>query len=260
MNNLKQIGLGLHNYLAAHGTFPSGHLCISRNADSTSTWCSQAPVEYCRAAWTALVLPYLEQGNLHAKLDFTKEFTDAGGNVPAPNSSAALPVTVYRCPTSPGPRDTLLPSYVGVQGGGDPACWTDPYGLGDKPRQFFINGLMYHNSRVTSGHVRDGLSNTLLVGETRYVSHSWLNSAKVEPNYAVPMQLAGTNQQINLFPATSTGWEYSSRAFGSYHAGGCFFVLGDGSVHFLSQGIDINLLRGLGQRADGTPVGGIPTL
>lgn len=252
-NNLKQLALALRVYESSLGTFPSGHLCISRNANASSTWCRKSPVEYCRAPWSALILPYLEQKNLHKQLDFRKPFTTSTFAVPAPNSQGDVPLTVFRCPsniTAAAYVPRTNPSYLGVQGGGEPCCWTDPYRGGDRPRQFYINGMLYHNSRVSGVDVGDGMSNVLLVGETRYAVYSWLSSAKVEPDWAMPTMLAGAHHQINLFPVKPAGW-YSSRTFGSFHHGGCYFALADGSVHFLHQNMDNLVLRKLGARNDG---------
>ncbi len=252
-NNLKQIALAMHSYLEVTGGFPSGYISTSRHVDSTDSWCKRTPVEYCKAPWSVLILPYLEQGNLYDRFEFHRDFTTAGGEVPSPNGEHVQPLAVYTCPSSPHDRDSARASYLGVQGGGDPACWTDP---GGGQRQFYVDGLLYHNSHVSDGEVRDGFSNVLLIGETRYAPNTWANSAKVEPNWAVPMLLAGAHEQINLYPMGITGWHISSRTFGSHHSAGCQFALADGSVHFLSESIDNAVFRGLGQRASGRPVGG----
>jgi prepilin-type N-terminal cleavage/methylation domain-containing protein len=261
-NNLKQIGLAMNAYMSSHTTFPSGYICPSHNADTSSSWCRRSPTEYCRAPWTALILPYVEETNRYNLLDFTKPFTTAAFTVAAPNDRADGLVPVYRCPSTTVesvylPNDAN-PSYVGVQGGGEPDCYTDPYKLGAKPRQFYINGLLYHNSGITAGHVRDGMSNVLLVGESRYVVVSWLTSGKVQKDaFGMPTTLAGAHHQINFYELPTPDHR-SSGTFGSHHPAGCQFVLADGSVHFLYDEIDNEVFRALGQRSDGFPHGGLP--
>jgi len=252
-NNLKQINLALHAYMFSHGSFPSGYISASHQVDSTPDWCNKQPTEMCLAPWTVLILPHLEQGNLYAKFDLSQPFTEAGGSVPAPNGDHVQPLSVYNCPTNPAGSDSIIANYVGVQGGGEPSCVVQPV---SGERHSYINGLLYHNSRVTGGNVKDGLSNVLLMGETRYVPNSWANSAKVQAVWATPMILAGAHEQINAFSRETKGWDVSTRTFGSHHPGGCLFAVGDGSVHFVQENIDNALFRSLGARSDGGPVGG----
>ena len=253
-NHLKQIALGLNQYASVMECFPSGHISVTRKIQlGRNDWCRRNPTEYCRAPWTVMVLPFLEEQNLHDKFNFSRPFAAASGPMPAPNGKHVMPMPIYHCPSSKRSSETTVPSYVGVQGGGYPPCYTRPYGAW---RMFWQNGMMYHNSRVMPAHVTDGMSNTLLVGETRYVSNTWAHSAKVEPYWGVPMVVAGTWYQINILPENYWGWNYQSYNFGGYHEGGCFFALADGSVHFIAETIDLELFRGLGQRDDGNKAGG----
>jgi hypothetical protein len=77
-----------------------------------------------------------------------------------------------------------------------------------------------------------------------------------DSDWAVPFMLAAAHAPINGFDATQVGYDFASAAFGSFHTGGCQFVLGDGSVHFLSETMDHSTYQQLAVRADGQPVGG----
>ena len=257
-NNLKQIGLAMRLYEGQSGSFPSGYISEHHEVDDSSTWCKQHPREGCRAPWTVLILPYVEQMNVFNQLDFGVPFTDGNGRVPAPNDQYIDPMPIYQCPSMPGYPVNDFTNYVGVQGGGEPACYTDPYGSGEKARQHYIDGVLYHNSRIQSAHVRDGLSNVFLVGETIYVVTEWAASAKIEPVYAVPLVIAGVHHgtSVNHFPPEWADGGISSRAFGSHHSGGCFFALADGSVHFVGEQIDADVYANLARRADSAPKGG----
>tara|TARA_R110002095_G_scaffold213518_1_gene204261 strand:+ start:927 stop:1169 length:243 start_codon:yes stop_codon:yes gene_type:complete len=75
-----------------------------------------------------------------------------------------------------------------------------------------------------------------------------------------PAQVAAADLPINSganTPDTGHTFDIQSRTFGSYHVGGCHFLMADGSVHFLSENLDLTLYRALAKRADGLPVGGL---
>lgn len=87
-NNLKQIGLALHNYLEAHGRFPSDRLAKPRTG------------------WCALLLPFLDQLNLQDAYDFNHDYWDRENE-----AVTQLPLTVFACPSTPDgqrliPNDT----------------------------------------------------------------------------------------------------------------------------------------------------------
>ncbi len=252
-NNLKQIGLALLNYSASQETLPSGYISVSTQvSESNNRWCRPAGTERCRAPWTVLILPFLDQQNLYGQFDFNLNFTTANDTIPSHIVDFIIPLEVYRCPSTTNPPDSLRPNYLGVQGGGDSDC-------NGNVRQFHSSGLLFHNSRISPGHIYDGASNVFLVGESRYVWSAWFQSAKVENHHlSLPMILAATHHSINLYPEDEqyVSWNYQTHTFGSHHSGGCFFLLADGSVHFVSEHIDHDVYRGLGQRADSAPAGG----
>ncbi len=70
--------------------------------------------------------------------------------------------------------------------------------------------------------------------------------------------LAATNNPINGFSGSSWRWVAMTSTFGSFHPGGCHFLLADGSVHFVSDDIGLNVYRSTGIINDGKPVGGFP--
>ena len=126
-NNLKQIGLALHNYESTFGAFPPGF--ISR---VTGPWPGGGndPVPEAGPGWSlfAMILPQLEQAQLHGQIDFNRPIID-----PINQVARSTNVTAYRCPsdtwtapvsvwpTSIGVSDLAANSYVGVLGGADPS-------------------------------------------------------------------------------------------------------------------------------------------
>lgn len=268
-NKVKQLVLALHNYHDTHNLLPPGTLSSTKVTYTTSNWCGSGSLPQSRAPWTVLILPYLEKTTQYEQFDFATQFTSTS-NVPGStrnNEQFKTSNASYQCPSDIASKpDNNNGCYMGVQGGGiTPNCSTSG-GL----RVFFTNGVLYHNSNTGIGDILDGTSNVLMVGETKYCLdrrarpdgfHSgWASAGKLDA-WGSPLILAGAQEQINAWPKNGTNSDtlnYMTRMFGSHHPGGCQFGVGDGSAHFVSDNIDINLLRQLAARDDGMPMGGLP--
>ena len=267
-NNLKQIGLALHNYHSAHKVFPPGgitHLteCLLVGSSSRDGG----------APWTVFILPFLEDQNRYDRYDFKGSFADLHWTPGADNHAVQFePNARFQCPSDPNSADDVCnTNYYGCQGGGldGPACTATTPG-----RVFFHNGIFHNNSKVKIGHVIDGTSNVFLVGETKYCPikpgnpadayASWDTSLRVYPSDAFPLPsgLCAAWEGINSAdwhtwnPALRFTGNVAASTFGSHHSGGCQFAMADGSVHFVAETIDLAVYRGLGARDDGLPAGG----
>ena len=271
-NNLKQIGLGLHNHHDAMGSFPPG-------------W------DY-PTSWGALsrLLPYIEQDNLYRTMDLTKPIADP---VNAPSQQLELPV--FRCPSDlPNPSPTLggATNYNG--NAGNWVVFVIAHGLNQNATP--PDGMFYSGSaKLTFGSVTDGSSNTALYSE-RILGDG--NMGKVSPredvfngpnsgpgNPATPDDAATECDAVditnpaNQFPifmgapwghgrhnyqhitrpnGRSCGWLSSLRASmaaTSRHTGGVNVVFTDGSIHFITDGIDLATWRAMGSRNGGEVLG-----
>lgn len=267
-NNMKQLGLAMHNYHDAHRVFPHG---FGVNQEF----------------WSALILPYIEQGNLHSTLDWTNSAYRGFGtnwtNYNSPNKVACgTVVSVFRCPSMAQPEhmdyntisNRVPVSYRGVAGSkvaSDDAS-TRPAGFNTAGftalEQTDLDGMFFGASRVSFGDIADGTSNTLLVGE------SYTECDFVKDNQGMDY-FAFFSPQIGFWkPGAKTGTEHSEglgsavvpinsrlnptvhgvlmeMSFGSYHVGGAMFSIADGSVHFLSQSTDLVIYQALATRAGG---------
>jgi prepilin-type N-terminal cleavage/methylation domain-containing protein len=215
-NNLRQIGLALQHCHESTESFPPGGI----------EWRPPNDPSKRQLAWCVFLLPYLEQQTLYDQLDLSQAF-DSPANAPA----AAMILPVFICPSSPrgaqrvderGPCD-----YGGIYG-------ERIQGPNDPPK-----GIMVYDRRYSSSDVSDGLSNTLIVAEdTEWPEGQWINGRNLF-DQAFP---------INAAPA----FENDIR---SRHPGGANGVLANGSVRFLSDSMDLQLLAALCTRAGGEPVG-----
>lgn len=273
-NNLKQIGLALHNYHGTYNCFPFGQ--ETGNA---------APNDN---EWSALsqLLPYFDQGNVYNLLNFSLGITNAANAVPV---FRELPG--FRCPSDPQNNISGqggATNYMANKGNG--IVWLGVVGPPNAglPEQ---NGVMYYQSVVRFGDVTDGTSSTgafaervLADGNNSLVSPVadvfFSPLAPTTPDQAVQMCTAlDITNLANQFPLfMGAPWAHgqhtylhvnvpNSRSCGffaqlratmppsSKHVGGCHLQLCDGSVRFVSENIDLTTWRALGSRNGGEVVG-----
>lgn len=259
-NNLKQIAIAIHNYHDTMRLFPPGYISSNPGIPNNTSWCRSGGVQ--RAPWTVLILPYTEQSNLHSQFNFNVAFQNASNQMDGPNDAVLVPMPMYQCPSdvrieiaageTNKTQKRYWSSYFGVQGGGSaPDCGNSGCSAANE-RGMYVTGMLFAGSKLGFQNVLDGSANVFLIGESRYGSASWGASAK-QDSCAYARNLAGAQDAINLYPGKGV---HDSRGFSSDHPGGCDFSMVDGSVHFVSQNIDLTIYRQLGRRDDGFPAGG----
>jgi prepilin-type N-terminal cleavage/methylation domain-containing protein/prepilin-type processing-associated H-X9-DG protein len=272
-NHLKQIGLALHNYHTVHRTLPFG-------SPGNKPLTPHFPIA---GTWPAFILPQLEQENIYRRFDFDLRMSD-----PANATAQQTVVATYVCPSDPAGTDPILSGRVGGTGYDNPSkalgMWypgcmgpthmdrcdfcsnTTPsstnwccqsWNFGSSPGAgypagSFVGMLGRHFTAIRFEDVLDGLSNTLMAGET-LPGHCGWNSA-YSPNFCT----TSTNIPINTMEDGSSGsnW-WRTCGFKSLHPGGANFAMGDGSVHFVQESIDFQLFNHLGTRA-GREVASLP--
>jgi prepilin-type N-terminal cleavage/methylation domain-containing protein/prepilin-type processing-associated H-X9-DG protein len=266
-NNLKQIGLALHNYHDSNGFFPPGYM--DGNSDPNSTPDNDVGPGW---GWAAYLLPYVEQQNLWKQINFSQGI-GTGNNA----TLAQLPLTIYQCPSDAylqnfkvWPTNVVVAHSSFVANNGWEECF---YGAGGNPQPSPGNdglgggygaagrGPFYRNSKTRIAEVTDGMSNTIFIGE-RSGDHSpatwtgavtggmcpaWMANQPPSPyvpppgppydnaDYAEALVLAHGN--ASHVPSADFPI-YDPDTFYSMHtARGANFLFGDGSVHFLTAGI-----------------------
>lgn len=249
-NNLKQLGLALHNYHDQFNTLPPGWIGVNdlRQADieGLNGW-----------AWGARLLPNLEQAPMFNQINFSLSVAD-----PAHATLIRRKVATFRCPSDVGPEEWTILSeadgsslstlatanYVGVFGTTElHACEGVP-----APFQCAGDGAMFHNSRLRFADFTDGLSSTIVLGEhksdTQLQWHStWAGFIPEGEEAAV--RFLGTCDHTPNSPANHID------DFSSHHVGGAHFALGDGAVRFISTNIDLGLYKAIATRGNGEPTG-----
>ena len=254
-NNLKQIGIALHNYHSTSKSFPMGCTIDGTQGDDVANLQARGVASW---GWGAALLPQLEQGNLFDQMRVRKLGLDQVLRDMNLQPLARKQLPVFLCPSDDGPefnskrpfngyqddtgRRLLLgtANYVGVSGtrlinARVHLTWRRPDGL----------GLLWPLSSVRMSNVKDGTTNTFAVGE-----RDWSCGAAVWPgprNYngtgwiGIRMNQGDTRVKLNDprrrgIPQT---WRIPcSRGFSSAHPGGAHFLMCDGAVRFISDNID----------------------
>jgi prepilin-type N-terminal cleavage/methylation domain-containing protein/prepilin-type processing-associated H-X9-DG protein len=279
-NNLKQIGLALHNYHDVNQAFPLGG--IANNVCCTT---EGGP------SWAILILPFLEQDNLFKLYDPTHTTEHANNQ-----RLRQTVVKSYNCPSDSRAGQLMAPesgpsalystplqyatsSYKGMAGmAGESNGFDDPFGALQYPLSWrgvlhagantkyptagpggsplgpsaqWVNYSPNYNNPETITSIRDGTSNTIMVGEYASINHPsrgvfWayeFTGYIMGDVYNPPQSRAliadfdrcSDNSQ---WPGT-TGNQPCKRAFASFHSGVINFLFCDGSVRALSTNIDL---------------------
>ena len=244
-NNLKQIGLALHNHHDANGRFPPGYRDPRPDARPGPGW-----------GWPAFLLPFVEQAGLHAQIDPDRTVLGGGADTSPPTPLTLTPLAVFRCPSDPGPAANAnydghaTASYRGV-GWGRPRTAPGPKGL-MIPDAVPPNGVLYRNSRTRVADVTDGLSNTAFVAEVCLDDRRdrwggiWAGANRKD-QYG--LWISGAFWAIDEGPFRLNGPD--KWGFCSPHPGGVGGLLGDGAVRFVRDAVDPRTPADMASRAGG---------
>jgi prepilin-type N-terminal cleavage/methylation domain-containing protein/prepilin-type processing-associated H-X9-DG protein len=247
-NNLKQIGLALHNFHGVNKRFPAG-IMAEVGTDSGAIFpsscprCAPAPIPGKWGSWLTYILPYMEQQPLFNELILTgREY----GYCMGPNSPGASVVPTYICPSDYVPLTTIQYGayYFGVN-----SYFANAGTKAWPVSSASLNGVLYYNSSVRIADITDGTSNTFMAGE-RYSR----DPAVADSDLADWRGWAWTNYNSGGDHLGDTSWPLNSPAsvigvdprkcnFGSGHTGGANFVFCDGSVRFVSASFSSQIVN-----------------
>ncbi|QDU61393.1 hypothetical protein Pan216_22490 [Planctomycetes bacterium Pan216] len=272
-NNLKQIGLALHNYHDGAGTFPAGAVGTSTQANSGNFWLS--------------ILPYIGKTPVYNEWQFQRNSQNLASNVAVVKLLSSS--KVFYCPSSSLPlsvesgtnQGAPLPMYAGISGVDDTSSMATGRGRVNS------NGVLPPNMYISIGKITDGTSKTWMVGE----QSDWAidtSGVKVEMRSSGAFSLLAScnfpgtpgaggccssgDQTYNLttlryplndkaYSSTRTDGKGNSspstlggetnKPLQSVHSGGVQILLADGSVKFVNEFMDFDTVKLFCQRADG---------
>jgi prepilin-type N-terminal cleavage/methylation domain-containing protein/prepilin-type processing-associated H-X9-DG protein len=257
-NNLKQLGLAMHNYHDVHSAFPPLHVAAKAPqplpVDDHGSW-----------AWSVFVLPYLDQAGLYDTLSPGPVSATGAFGCHKQLIQASYPAFV--CPSDPG---------VQFQASGDAgytfdrrafggAGCSDEDNIGPSVTNYVVanhhstsrttkgSGIFWENSNCKQRDIIDGTSNTIMAGERAYklgnrkhyagmlfaVRNNTPGIVESTGNQGV-RTIAGTSAQpINR--ALANDWNsQTNEGFSSNHVGGAHFLFADGAVQYLSENINLD--------------------
>jgi prepilin-type N-terminal cleavage/methylation domain-containing protein len=277
-NNLKQIGLALHNYHGVYNAFPPAQLDDPKYSPNKTA--PRPPYPYL--SWRGSLLPFVEADNLWRQtmqaFSVEKEFW-----YDPPHTGLSTIMPVYTCPSDPNEYQThSVPTLV--EGGGSlPPVALSGY-LGVSGTNLLMrDGVLLYNIDIRIQDITDGTSNTILVGERPAVEpyvfgwwyagvgqfvplHPGSRSSNLEQRMHYQGVFTGSSAQtlgaaeLNLQSSGYSAYDdcppgpytygpgkssnpCDSFHFWSMHPGGAHFLFGDASVHFISYGIGANLVK-----------------
>jgi len=277
-NKLKQLGLAMHNYHDAHKLFAPSAIGLG--------WCSASSTYpgtsmIMNKNGLSLLLPFLDQTPLYQSLDHSAAHSAQStgfccglpgntsgtlANNPVTNANEmSVQLEIFKCPSDNG-REVETGSAYGPANGQQGAMTNYDFSAEAvlycnywNKQSLATRKMFGENSNSGFRSITDGSSNTIMFAET---TREVANGDGIPWGYRGWVQTgADVDVGINVWdiPAGSTtpdvGVLNSWGQVGSLHTGGCHFTLGDGSVRFISENVNLTTLRRLGTMSDGNPVG-----
>lgn len=272
-NNLKQLGLAMHNYHEINNTLPPG------NFDTIANWANQPPCPgqpvgffgSRQASWMQRILPQLDQATLYYGFSDQMNSGSVAANM---YTNAGTVVPTLMCPS-----DGSNPKTVNISGlihfsGNYAMCAGSQY-WGNEPNDLCAslkrNGLFFTVSKVRFTDIVDGMSNTIMGSELILVpddlqtpQRDWrgryyqallggpLFCAREPPG--TEDSLAGQCRDVWYAPCDQSSGDVNIHSR-SYHTGGVNSLFADGSVRMITDSIDESVYQALGSRASGDSVG-----
>lgn len=243
-NNLKQLGLALHNYESAYGSLPMSRQTVGTDKKFRS--------------WTILGLPYIEQGNAAVSWDLNVRW-DLGVNMPV----SARTFNLFKCPSAPDNRQQALIKIGGVGtktrvglGYGDygslnevkPDFYTGTSGTGIAPSD--ATGVLVKGSDSKITAITDGTSNTIMLGEDAGRPDLYISGKLQDPSTTIADNGQGWADPDAGFSMSATSIPKpinngNNGEFYSFHSGGCMVGMADGSVRFIRESIQNTTLAAM---------------
>ena len=288
-NNLKQMGLALHGYHGAVGTFPPAAINPGTFMGTTANGTNPPLIDVAAGQRVRnvtahiLLLPYLEQQLVYDKINFklpvgAADWPGAGGGG-YQHEATNVHLAIFECPSDPGYSNP----YTGSAGSMylTQNAWRSNYGFVSDTSEYTMNDVRTANAApiqydkisystkaifggfngaATISQITDGTSNTMAVIETKQkkgnASAPWPQLGPFWNMWTHAYSIIPTTYGINLSwtPSDPMGLSYAWGA-GSFHPGGAMMLMADGSARFISQTTPRTIVSALVTMANGEAVG-----
>lgn len=266
-NNIKQLGVAMHNYHETHGVFPPGQFNTIGSDLAVTTGQGAA-----RTCWMQQLLPHIDQAGLYNSI--APSFSTPLGGYGYPQRWVVI--SGLMCPTDTTNPKVITAGAAGPQSGqGFHGNYVASYGrtgrtdtmgtytnvgYGNTPLEI-ERGLFWPLSAGKLGMCKDGATNTMLIGEIIVVAdtgshdlrgryyNTWQGNTLFSSEQAPNTTVGDVSSYCNAIPEAPCGplsGSATAQYQRSYHVGGVQTAMADGSVHFLSQNIDLATYRTLG--------------
>lgn len=250
-NNMKQLGLALHNYHDTHRVFPPGFVSI-KNSN--------------QIGWQTFISPFIDQAPLYNDLQSATDGwnTDWNANLKAVKLAKTV-ITAYQCPTDPGSG-----KKNGGKGTGLNTRWVVKAGKDLKDTHVATSNYLankkvfFKNSKVRMRDFTDGTSNTVMAGERGTKvgyggiwigAHRWGKEEGAYSSSSILGDMLGKDKNVPFTINSKASLAHRMNTFSSSHVGGAHFNIGDGRVRFLSENINTKIYHHLATYAGGEAIG-----
>ncbi len=267
-NNLKQLGLALHNYHDVHSTFPPASV-RTPTGGTINEW------ESSMIGWQARILSFMEQPALFNQIDWN--IMPGAGSGTSPNVTVrAVEIPAYRCPSDPGHRGNTGQTTYGPTNYVATIADTTGYTAGGTLWRNDGRSILFQNSKTQMRDILDGSSNTMLIAEC-IVGHPALDENATGTPASCPG--AGVERKDRgyswFYANTMNTWSYTTligpnspitecrQSTGgaailgarSQHTGGVHILLADGAVRLVSDNVHLLTWQNLSKKSDGQVLG-----
>ena len=246
-NNLRQVGIALHNFHDVQGELPRG-VYSGETMDDDDGF-----------GWATALLPYLEEQALYDLINpdfkpgpFISAYRETGGRIRGGDTV----VETYRCPTSQ--LEPFNPSPLPFREGYATCDYKACNGLGDNGLFYKVSdGISSGNTVVRFADVTDGLSQTIAIGESAYYRALedwpiWMGAPRTDEAVLFKTQRPSEiNCGVSPKSIEQFRYAYDDDCAFSWHDGGALFTFADGSVHFIQDSIDFDMYTYMGTKDEG---------
>ena len=292
-SNMKQIGIAMHGYHETFTVLPMGFTNdYGRGRSISGTNYNHSPAvgnggsdrHKAQWAWSAYILPYMDQAGTYGELGVGEKFAAEAMNNAAVRAIVKQPLNAFVCPTDPGRSTNTNGEYrpEALNGTRYDIARANYAGVADDNEGGGLNlthdarntkGVLFNDSNVKFRDISDGTSQCLMVGEkaqttsiarctqkqnagaaTLYITAASNQLSFQNRGGGAALGLAGKGINVESTQACNNLWDIKS-TFSSNHVGGAHFVLADGAVIFMNQNVSLTTYRRLANKSDENLIG-----